>query len=232
MNKAFILKARVAAYWRYDRTLPLVALEANTRLVGWNEGGQSDVLAVTDKNMLIETEVKVTAADLRKDREKPKHYHFYLDYFGRQDHLMPEVKTWKKHEELLARRAAMEERQYDQLCSYLKELPGRPTALKSSEYSYPVARFYFAVPDTLAKEAKAICSELYPYAGLLIIQKVDTPGYDWQTSYNNPIVTIRHPYAFKKEPLSDDQLMHMQREMSATICRLAHKLATVESKAK
>jgi len=244
MNKAFVLKARVAAYWRYEKQCGLVALEASTRLVGWNQGGQSDVLVLTDQNMVIETEVKLTAGDLRKDRDKAKHYHFYLDYFGRQDYLMPEVKAWKKHEQWLAQRAISEAREYTYLCSQLdylrtdaknkekhKELIAGKTAHKY-EYNYPVSRFYFAVPEDLRNEAKSICEELYPYAGLLIIQKVDTPGYDWEVSYNNPISMARHPFPFRREPLDDDQLMHMQREMSATICRLAHKLATAQSKAK
>lgn len=44
--------------------------------VGWNDAGQADVLAVTKKGLLIETEVKMSMADLRRDRGKLKHRHF------------------------------------------------------------------------------------------------------------------------------------------------------------
>lgn len=40
------IKAAVAAYWRYTRQCPLVALEASCLLEPFNDGGQADVLAV------------------------------------------------------------------------------------------------------------------------------------------------------------------------------------------
>lgn len=67
------MKAIVAHYWRYDRQCLLVALEASCLLEAWNDGGQADVMAVTERRLVIETEVKLNIGDLRRDKRKPKH---------------------------------------------------------------------------------------------------------------------------------------------------------------
>lgn len=68
------VKATILAYWRYSRQCPLVAIE------GWCEleiyGELADVLAVTKDRWLIETEIKVTLADLKSDIKKEKHKWF------------------------------------------------------------------------------------------------------------------------------------------------------------
>lgn len=70
------IKAAVASYWRYTRQCPLVALEANSMLEAFNDGGQADVLAVTKQRYLIEVEVKLSLSDFRRDRNKMKHRNF------------------------------------------------------------------------------------------------------------------------------------------------------------
>ena len=65
MKSADIIKINVMCYWRFYRACPIVAIEHNY--------GYSDVLAVTRSGMIIETEVKVTLQDLKRDKEKPKH---------------------------------------------------------------------------------------------------------------------------------------------------------------
>ena len=62
------IKASVAAYWRYERQCPIVAFESGYNL--------ADVLVLNHENCLIEIEVKVSLADLRRDKEKPKHRSF------------------------------------------------------------------------------------------------------------------------------------------------------------
>ena len=69
------IKASVAAYWRYKRQCPLVAFESNSRL-NWGYGEQADILAVNKERYLIETEVKVSISDFRKDKNKPRHRYF------------------------------------------------------------------------------------------------------------------------------------------------------------
>ena len=61
------VKALCLQYWRYDRGAHIVTLET-----------QGDVGAVL-KRFLIETEVKVSIGDLRRDIRKP--IHCYLRYF-------------------------------------------------------------------------------------------------------------------------------------------------------
>lgn len=67
------IKAIVASYWRYQRQCPMVAFEANNSLWSCNDGGQADVLVVTPRLELLEVEVKMNLADLRRDRRKVKH---------------------------------------------------------------------------------------------------------------------------------------------------------------
>ncbi len=53
MTSAKAIKAAVAAYWRYSRQCPLIALEASARLQAFNDGGQADVLAVNNDRLLV-----------------------------------------------------------------------------------------------------------------------------------------------------------------------------------
>jgi len=70
------LKATIASYWRYVRQCPIVALEVSSTLSSYSDGERADILAVDKGRMLIETEIKVSLADLRKDRKKSKHRAF------------------------------------------------------------------------------------------------------------------------------------------------------------
>lgn len=66
MKRADILKINVMCYWRFERKCPIVALEYH-----WSD---SDVIAVTKDDMVIDTEVKVTIQDLKREKKKTKHY--------------------------------------------------------------------------------------------------------------------------------------------------------------
>ena len=76
-NNSETIKACIAAYWRYERQCPVVAFEAGSDLE-WG-GELADVLAVSKERYLIETEVKVSMSDFRKDQHKPRHRHFKRD---------------------------------------------------------------------------------------------------------------------------------------------------------
>ncbi|MDO9580400.1 MAG: MmcB family DNA repair protein [Bacteroidales bacterium] len=70
------LKAIIASYWRYVRQCPVIALEISYNLSAYADEERADVLAVDKNRFLIETEVKVTLADLRRDVKKSKHRAF------------------------------------------------------------------------------------------------------------------------------------------------------------
>ena len=70
------LKATIASYWRYVRQCPVIALEVNANLSSYSDGERADVLAVDKNRFLIETEVKVNMADLKRDAKKSKHRAF------------------------------------------------------------------------------------------------------------------------------------------------------------
>ena len=57
------VKAEQAAYWRFTRQMPVVAVEAL----------DEDVLVVSKSRQLFVIEVKIGIADMRQDRLKPKH---------------------------------------------------------------------------------------------------------------------------------------------------------------
>ena len=70
------IKAIVASYWRYIKQCPVIALEVNSNLSSYSGEEMADVLAVDKNRFLVETEVKVSLADLRRDIEKDKHRSF------------------------------------------------------------------------------------------------------------------------------------------------------------
>jgi hypothetical protein len=70
------IKAVIASYWRYVRQYPVIALEVNSNLSAYSGEERADVMAVDKNRFLVETEVKVTLADLRRDAKKLKHRDF------------------------------------------------------------------------------------------------------------------------------------------------------------
>jgi len=70
------IKAVITSYWRYVRQCPVIALEVNANLGSYSGEEVADVLAVGKNRYLIETEVKVTLADLKRDARKKKHRGF------------------------------------------------------------------------------------------------------------------------------------------------------------
>jgi len=73
------IKAVIASYWRYIRQCPVIALEINCNLHPWS-GETADILTVDKNRFLIETEVKVTLSDLRRDAKKNKHKNFLVGH--------------------------------------------------------------------------------------------------------------------------------------------------------
>ena len=154
------IKAVIAAYWRYVRQCPVIALEVNSNLSAYSGEERADVMAVDKNRYLIETEVKITLADLRRDAKKSKHQDF-------------------------------------------------------QDYRLCVARyFYFAVPRDIANDAKLICADLYPYAGVL--------GVDGTDEYGVEIYRNAKTLAGKK--LAYPQVLRIIFNQSSTVCRLAKKV--------
>lgn len=60
---AIDVKAECAAYWRFIRQMPIVAVEAL----------DEDLLIVTKSRRLIICEVKISISDMRVEAKKPKH---------------------------------------------------------------------------------------------------------------------------------------------------------------
>ena len=71
MKRSDVLKILAMCYWRFDRGCPIVAMEYSY--------GDADVLAVTKDGVVIETEVKVSIRDLKRDGAKPKHWAMQRD---------------------------------------------------------------------------------------------------------------------------------------------------------
>lgn len=71
--KADDIKKLVMVYWRFEKGYPIVASEYNY--------GSKDVIAVSEGRMTVcETEVKVSIADLKREKHKTKHQ---KDAFGK-----------------------------------------------------------------------------------------------------------------------------------------------------
>lgn len=155
------IKAVIASYWRYIRQCPVIALEVNSNLSSYSEEEMADVLAVDKNRFLIETEVKVTLADLKRDARKAKHRDF------------------------------------------------RDGRLRCVAHY-----FYFAVPMGMANEARLVCDDLFPYAGVLSTNGLDEYGVE---IYRNP-----KPLAGKR--LTYSQALRLVFNQSSTVCRLAKRV--------
>ena len=154
------IKAIVASYWRYVRQCPVIALEVNSNLGSYSGEEMADVLTVDKNRYLIETEVKITLADLKRDVKKSKHRNFQAN-------------------------------------------------------CHCVARhFYFAVPREIANDAKFICDDFYPYAGVL--------ATDGLSEWNVEIYRKPRPLAGKR--LTYSQALRLIFNQSGTVCRLAKKV--------
>lgn len=85
---------------------------------------------------------------------------------------------------------------------------------------YPTHLFYFAVPPEIANEARLICDELYPYAGLLRPQ---------QTVYTGGIISnvyiAKRPRAINPDKVTFKQVSLLAKSQSATIVRLLEDLS-------
>ena len=71
MKRADELKILTMCYWRFNQRCPIVSIE--------HHYGDADVLAVTKDGVVIETEVKVSIRDLKRDSAKSKHWDMERD---------------------------------------------------------------------------------------------------------------------------------------------------------
>ena len=78
-----------------------------------------------------------------------------------------------------------------------------------------IEAFYFAVPKELANQVSMLCDELYPYAGVLGCKGI----HDYQVEVH------RKPRKFQSNALRQEQIDHLIRAQTATLCRLATKAA-------
>ena len=161
MKRADELKILTMCYWRFNRGCPIVAIEYN-----WRE---ADVLAVTKDGVVIETEVKLSIRDLKRDGAKLKHWDMKRD-----------------------------------------------TPFTRAHY------FFFAVPEVLKEEARAVIDEKFGYAGLLVVKPVESsenPGYDV------PVYVAREAHQFGLKPkLNQKEMMDVVKHMSTSLCRMGVEL--------
>jgi len=93
-------------------------------------------------------------------------------------------------------------------------------AFRDGDDRYPTKYFHFAVPRELANQASLLCDNLFPYAGVL-----GTDGHDWAD-----VTSYRRARQLAGQRLTFKQILHMVREQSATLCRLAKALAQERNK--
>jgi len=67
------IKAVVCCYWRFVRHCPIVATETTIGKYGFALEYPPDVMAVSKNGFLVETEIKVSIADLRREIVKRKY---------------------------------------------------------------------------------------------------------------------------------------------------------------
>lgn len=159
MDKADRLKALLMCYWRFEKKCPMVA----------NEACDADVMAINPSGMIIETEVKLSIADLRRDKLKFKHRRF-IDLYA-----LPE-------------------------CHY----------------------FYFATPPELQEKALSIISEVYPYAGYLVVHGenvIDFWGRDITLTSPN-VEVIKKARRIERAKMEKTEFLRLVKAQSGKLCRL------------
>lgn len=82
----------------------------------------------------------------------------------------------------------------------------------------PVQHFYFAVPKDIANDVAYQCGQFFPYAGVL--------GCLYDEYFT--VTSYRNPRKLRASPLTGEQLEEMQRGQTATLCRLARKVAELK----
>lgn len=85
---------------------------------------------------------------------------------------------------------------------------------------YPTHLFYFAVTPEIANEAKLVCENLYPYAGLL---RPHNTFYSSGTVGN--VYIAKKPRAINPEKITFKQISLLAKSQSATIVRLLEVMA-------
>lgn len=181
------VKALVLQHWRYDMQSPLVALEA---------GG--DVMCV-HRRYLIENEVKVSIADLRRDQYKSVHCRI-----RRLLGLPVDKKRWGYEATIHA--GTDYEKTY--LLNTVRD-----------------RQFYFAVPESIANKATPIIEELYPYAGIMVakmygdVKPMFTVGWRWGCIY-----VQKQAKLLPVQRVTVKEMAVMIKAQSATVTRLALKI--------
>ena len=84
----------------------------------------------------------------------------------------------------------------------------------------PRRHFYFAVPKDLAIKACLICSQLYPYAGVI--------GTNGGTAHT--VEVFKKPKSLSQQPIIPSQIQALVKQQSGTVCRLAMKLNDIDYK--
>jgi len=87
----------------------------------------------------------------------------------------------------------------------------------------PVTYFYFAVPKELANKVAYIRDDIYPYAGVLSCSSNDLPSEFDVEVFKHP--KTLHPKALYVGQLTEEQINFITRTQTATLCRLAKKVA-------
>jgi len=86
--------------------------------------------------------------------------------------------------------------------------------------SYPTHQFYFAVPFDLGNDAKTLCENMYPYAGLLV-----------QGNYYYGSISVeRKATILSKEKIGLLEATKLAKAQSGTLVRLLEELAFYKKK--
>jgi hypothetical protein len=178
------IKAALLQYYRYDKQYKLVALESY-------HFHNADVVCVNARAWIIETEVKVSIADMKADINKPKHRLLRDAYLG--DH--PDQVSLLHPMEWISKSG------YD----------------FTKDYKYRGHEFNFAVPTELEEDATTIRNTYYPYAGLILVRP---EPYFYSLSMLG-IRVATHPYHFQKPKADIKLITGLVKDQSATLTRLA-----------
>ena len=93
-----------------------------------------------------------------------------------------------------------------------------------SDSNQPTAYFYFAVPNKMADEIATLCTELYPYAGVIGTDGVTHGSND----HTQDVKYYRSAKRLEYTKLTLSEMAGIVKGLSATVCRLAKELQDIK----
>ena len=92
-------------------------------------------------------------------------------------------------------------------------------------YHLRARHFYFAVPVAIQEPAIKVCEELFPYAGLLVVDDYEEFLKQNPTPHANvPIKEVKRPRGMQVQKITPEAILWLAKGTSNTLCKMSYEL--------